>query len=328
MSKRPNSLETLQIGLELLRRIPKGRTVTAPQLKRQLAEAGIDRDVRTIERQLESLSRHFEIDRDETSKPYRYRWRTSAKGITLPTLTAQECLLLALAEQQLKQLLPPRLMKSMAAFFSQAKNQLGEQPAAAQEREWLKKVGVVSTSQPLIPPKVSDLVFEQVSNALYGNQWLMIEYHNVAGEEVKGRVMPLGLVQQGPRMYLVCRFDGYENERNLALHRIRSAKASTLTFKRPPEFDLKQYDEEGRFGYGDGELIKLRFRIEKDYGLHILESPLSEDQRVHEGKKHYQITATVVDSAMLDWWLRGFGRAVSNISKTKVNRAYQSTTSA
>jgi hypothetical protein len=84
---------------------------------------------------LEALSRRFEIDRDETSKPYRYSWRTSTKEFTLPTLTAQECLLLALAEQQLKQLLPPRLMKSMAAFFSQAKNQLDQQPPGRQERE-------------------------------------------------------------------------------------------------------------------------------------------------------------------------------------------------
>jgi predicted DNA-binding transcriptional regulator YafY len=308
----------LQIGLELLRRIPKGRTVTAPQLQRQLAEAGIDRDVRTIERQMEALSGRFEIDRDETSKPYRYSWRTSAKGINLPTLTAQECLLLALAEQQLKQLLPPRLMKSMAAFFSQAKNQLDEQPTARQEREWLKKVRVVSTSQPLLPPKVDEQVFEQVSAALYGDQWLAVEYLNAAGEEKKSRVMPLGLVQQGPRMYLVCRFEGYENECNLALHRIKTAKASSFTFKRPPEFDLKQYDDNGRFGFGNGELIKLSFWIEKDYGLHLLESPLSEDQQVCEGKKHYRIHATVVDSAMLDWWLRGFGKAVSRISKTRL----------
>jgi predicted DNA-binding transcriptional regulator YafY len=318
MPKRPPALGTLQVALELLRRIPKGRTVTAPQLQRQLAEAGIDRDVRTVERQMEALSGRFEINRNETSKPYRYSWRASAKGITLPTLTAQECLLLALAEQQLRQLLPPRLMKSMSAFFSQAKNQLDEQPTARQEREWLKKVRVVSTSQPLLPPMVDEQVFEQVCNALYGDQWLTVEYHNAAGKEKKSRVMPLGLVQQGPRMYLVCRFEGYENERNLALHRIKTAKASSFTFKRPPEFDLKQYDDNGRFGFGNGELIKLSFWIEKDYGLHLLESPLSEDQQVCEGKKHYRINATVVDSAMLDWWLRGFGKAVSRISKTRL----------
>jgi len=318
LRRRPNSFETSRVALELLRRIPKGRTATASQLKRQLAEAGIERDVRTIERQMEALSRHFEIDRDESSKPYRYTWKPWAKGISLPTLTAQECLLLTLAEQQLKMLLPPRLMRSMSAFFSQARNQLDEQPTARQEREWLKKVRVVGTSQPLLPPKVDNKVFEQVCAALYGDHWLTIQYHNTAGKKIQSRVMPLGLVQQGPRMYLVCRFEGYTIERNLALHRILSANESSLTFKRPPEFDLKRYDDEGRFGFGNGELIKLSFWIEKDYGFHLLESPLSEDQQVREGRRHYQISATVVDSAMLDWWLRGFGKVASRVSKTRL----------
>lgn len=321
MPRRSDSIQTLHVALELLRRIPRGRTVTAPELKRQLAEAGIERNVRTIERQLEALSRGFDIDRDESGKPYLYSWKGSAKGISLPTLTAQESLLLILAEQQLKQLLPPRLINSMSAFFSQARNQLDEQPTARQEREWLKKVRVVSTSQPLLPPKVDNKVFEQVSAALYGDQWLMIRYHNTAGKEIKSRVMPLGLVQQGPRLYLVCRFEGYMDERNLALHRIVSAKASFSTFIRPPEFDLKRYDDNGRFGFGNGELIKLSFWIEKDYGFHLLESPLSEDQRVREGRRHYQISATVVDSAMLDWWLRSFGKAVSRISRTSLESA-------
>jgi predicted DNA-binding transcriptional regulator YafY len=318
MPKRPPSMEKLQVSLELLRRIPKGRSVTAPQLKQQLADAGIERDIRTIERQLETLSGHFGIDRDESSKPYHYRWNDRAKGISLPTLNAQDCLLLTLAEQQVGNLLPPRLMKSMSAFFTQARDQIGEQPSAVPERQWLKKVRVVSTSQPLLAPKVDEQIFEQVCNALYGDQWLTVEYHNAAGEEKKSRVMPLGLVQQGPRLYLVCRFEGYENERNLAPHRIKIAKASSFTFKRLPEFDLKQYDDNGRFGFGNGELIKLSFWIEKDYGLHLLESPLSEDQQVCEGKKHYRIHATVVDSAMLDWWLRGFGKAVSRISRTSL----------
>jgi predicted DNA-binding transcriptional regulator YafY len=116
-------------------------------------------------------------------------------------------------------------------------------------------------------------------------------------------------------MYLVCRFNGYDNERSLALNRIISAKVSTLKFERPEDFDLKQYDDDGRFGYGNGERIKLSFRIDKDAGLHLLESPLSLDQQVMELDDAYEITATVVDSEMLEWWLRGFGESVSNIRK-------------
>ena len=315
MPKRPESLETLQIALELVRRIPKGRTITAPELKQQLSDAGFERDMRTIQRQLETLSEYFDIDRDDTAKPYRYCWKERAKGLSLPSLSPQECLLLTLAEQQLGQLLPPRLMKSMEGFFSQARIQLHEQSMAKHEREWLKKVRVVSTSQPLLPPKVDPVMFEQVSNALYANQWLTVEYKNAAGKKLESRVMPLGLAQQGQRMYLVCRFDGYDNERCLALHRILSAKASSFTFEPPPEFDLKQFDDDGRFGYGDGKKVKLSFRIEKEAGFHLLESPLSEDQQVIEEEETYRISATVVDSAMLDWWLRGFNDSITDIAK-------------
>src|SRR5512143_649934 len=219
MPRRPDSLETLQLALELLRRIPKGRTVTASELHQQLADAGYERDMRTVQRLLETLSEVYEIERDDSSKPYRYRWKEFAKGLSLPALSAQESLLLMLAEQHLSSLLPAKLMKSMEGFFSQARSQLAEKGTQS-DREWLEKVRVVSTSQPLLPPKIDPAVFEAVSNALYGNNWLDVDYMNAAGKRTSARVMPLGLAQQGPRMYLVCRFDGYDNERSLAMHRI------------------------------------------------------------------------------------------------------------
>jgi len=315
MPKRPDSLETLQLSLELLRRIPKRGTITATELRLQLLDAGFGREPRTIQRLLETLSEFYDIERDDSSKPYRYRWKENAKGLSLPGLSTQESLLLTLAEQQLSSLLPAKLMKSMQGFFSQARGQLDDKGTTQREREWLDKVRVVSTSQPLLQPKVDANVFEQVSDALYGNQWLDVDYKNAAGKKTSSKVMPLGLAQQGPRMYLVCRYEGYEDERCLALHRIISASASTLTFDRPKDFNLKQFDDDGRFGYGDGTQIRLSFRIEKEAGLHVVECPLSLDQQVVELDDAYEITATVVGTAMLDWWLRGFGDAVSEISK-------------
>lgn len=319
MPKRPDSLATLQLTLELLRRIPKRGTITATELRLQLNEAGFEREPRTIQRLLEALSdpdsNAYGIERDDSSKPYRYRWKENAKGLSLPGLSTQESLLLTLAEQQLSSLLPAKLMKSMEGFFTQARGQLDEKGRTQPEREWLDKVRVVSVTQPLLPPKIAPDVFEQVSDALYGNHWLEVAYQNAAGKQTSSKVMPLGLAQQGPRMYLVCRFEGYDNERCLALHRILSASASTLTFERPHEFNLKQFDDDGRFGYGNGQQIRLSFRIEKNAGLHIVECPLSLDQTVVELDDAYEITATVVQSAMLEWWLRGFGESVNDVSR-------------
>jgi predicted DNA-binding transcriptional regulator YafY len=313
MAKRPDTFETVLLALELLRRIPRNRKISASELLEQLAGTGVERNLRTIQRQLEMLSKHFEIERDDRNKPYGYRWKERAKGLALPMLSEQESLLLTLAEKQLRNLLPSSLMKSMEGFFAQARSNLGPQSNAKREHEWLSKIRVVSETQPLLPPKIKPGVFEEVSNALYGNRWLNLDYKNAAGKTSHFEIMPLGLAQQGPRLYLVCRFKGYDNERSLALHRIIAAKASTLTFERPKDFNLQKYDDDGQFGFGEGKRIRLSFRINKSAGAHLLETPLSTDQQVIDLDDWYEISATVVDTAQLQWWLRGFGDNVSAV---------------
>lgn len=324
MTKRPDIMQTVIIALEMIRRIPKGRFVTAAELHAQLDGMKIERDIRSVQRLLQTLSEHFDIERDDSSKPYRYRWKENARGLSVPGLSAQESLLLTLAERQMATLLPVRLMKSMDGFFTQARERLsGASPSSQNDQAWLQKVRVVSTSQPLLPPKIDPEVFSTVSDALYLDHWLDLEYRNAAGKSQTCRVMPLGLAQQGTRLYLVCRFEGYDNERSLALNRIIRSADTGLGFERPADFDLKKYDDDGRFGYGNGEFIELRFKIEKESGYHLLESALSEDQKVVELDGEFEITATVVDSSMLDWWLRGFGDAISSINKRRIKHEQQ-----
>lgn len=319
MPKRPDTHKTILLALELMRRIPRSpRKITAEELHKQMENLEIKRGLRTIQRQLEMLSSHFDIERDDRSRPYGYCWKKESKGMALMTLTTQESLLLGLAEEHLRSLLPPSLMGSMGDFFTQARSNLHSHANAKLEREWLKKVRVVPTNQPLLPPTIKSEILETVGNALYANQWLEVKYENAAGKCTSSEVMPLGLVQQGARMYLVCRFKDYNNERNLALNRIIKAKISPVTFKRPEEFNLEKYNNDGRFGYGEGKTIKLSFHIDKSAGLHLLESWLSEDQQVVELDDVYEIVATVVDTEMLNWWLRGFGDLVSNIQKQPI----------
>ena len=310
MTTRPNNLDTVHLALELMRRIPRKSKVTAAQLQAQLAEAGIVRELRTIQRQLEALSEHYDIERDDRSKPYGYCWKDNAQGLFLANLSRQESVMLSLAEQHLSNLLPDSLRRSMKSFFDQARSNLGAHTTATHEREWLRKVRVVSTTQPLLPPKIVPGVFEVVSEALYANQWLQVDYTNAKGERKKSRVMPLGLAQQGPRLFLVCRFDSYENERSLALHRMHSAINTGHSFKRPDSFNLEKYDDDGRFGFGNGHKISLLLWLPKGLALHLLETPLSKDQTHEEMDGGYQVHATVVQTEQLKWWLRGLGDKV------------------
>lgn len=315
MNKRPRNLDTVLLSLEILRRIPRGRKITAQELHSQLTHAGFSRDLRSIQRHLDTLSEHFDIERDDRTKPYGYRWLPHAAGLSLPSLTPQESLLLRLAEEHLKHLLPAPLLKSLEGFFSQARIKLSDPQSARLEKEWTRKVRVVSTTLPLLPPRIDPDIFDTVSQALYENRWLQIDYRNARGQRRSYDIMPLGLAQQGVNLYLVCRFRNFNNERTLAIHRIRSAEISDLSFERPPEFDLAAYEDEGRFQYGEGRRIRLHFHISKRSGIHLLESRLSADQEVEETENGYRVSATVLDSLLLERWLLGFGEEVWGVTK-------------
>jgi len=300
--------EGVRIAGELLKRIPRTGQVTARELCKELEDAGIKRDVRSIQRLMATLSKVFDITYDSGSKPYGYRWRTNSPVLSVSGLTPQESVIFELVRGHLKNLMPANLLSSMAPFFEEARRNLrapGDEKKL--DQQWLRKVRIVRESQPLIAPSVEPEILNGVTSALYRNHWLEIDYRNARGSQTCDRVMPLGLAQQGPRLYLICRFNGYDNERALALHRLKSAQVTTLTFERPDDFDFDKYDSDGRFGFGYGERIQLKLRIDKIVGAYLLESPLSDDQQVTELPGSYEITATVVESSQLVWWLMHFG---------------------
>ena len=250
-----------------------------------------------------------------------YRWLPNTKGFALANLSAQESMLLMMAQEHLRNLLPVALMKSMEGHFRQARHEMATGDAARLEKQWPDKVRVIPTTQPMVPPRIKPDVFEAVSDALYQNKWLKLDYRNSAGKQTKARVMPLGLAQQGERIYLACRFEGFDNERSIALHRIQSAEMMTLGFDRPRNFNLKQYDEDGRFSFGSGKRVKLSFRTTKANAFHLAETPLSADQVIAERKDGLvDVTTTVVDSHLLETWLRGLGDAISQVRKSPVKK--------
>ncbi|WP_041054716.1 helix-turn-helix transcriptional regulator [Vibrio owensii] len=316
MTNKSSTKDSVVLELELLKRIPKSYQMPAKELHLQFVQIGIRRDLRTIQRDLEMLCDHFDIILDERSEPYGYRWNENSKCIALSKLSSQEALLLSLAEEYLIKLLPANITASLEAFFQQARKELNPHGRNSKENEWLKKVRVVSETQPLLPPRVSTEVFSAISESLYHDRLLNIGYYNAKQEQKSALVMPLGLAQQGHRMYLVCRFDGYQNERSIAVHRVNTAVVSTFSFERPKEFKLSQYDADGRFGFGEGNKITLKLDVKSELALLLSETPISHDQTISNLNDKYQVSATVVDSKLLDQWLSGLGDLVISQQKT------------
>lgn len=305
---------SIELTLQILRLIPKNSAITANQIQQKLSDLGIQRDLRSIQRQLKNLCEQFDIECNDRDKPYGYRWEHNARGLDLPILSEQQSLVLMLAKQYLNGILPASIMRSMEGFFQQAEYNLVYDSNKKSGAEWLNKVTIAPTSQPLLPAQIDPQIFSEISTALYHNRILSVQYRNQAGKEHEADVKPLALVQQGPAHYLVVKYEGDDKIRHLALHRFIRAKATTFFFERP-KFNLKDYLDEQHFGFGNGEKIRLTFRIGKPYGFHLTETPLSEDQKIIDEGDTYLITATVVESEMLNWWIAKFGDEIEEIGR-------------
>lgn len=294
--------------------LSRGRQFTTAQhVCNGLEAAGQKRSLRSVQRLLDQLCDAFPLEQDTRSKPYGYRWAKDAQGFRLAALTPSEALLLQIASVHAHDFLPSRITKELDDLFASAKKTIDNKPANNADKRWLKKVRRIPSNQPLLAPHIRADIFEAVSEALYYEQKLAVVYENAKGELREAVVHPLGMALQEPRLYVVCRFEGYDNERILSLSRIKKAKVTGEGFVYPKHFDLEKYDGEGRFSFGEGKQVRLSFQIEKMAGRYLTESPLSLDQQVEETDTHLRITATVTDSMLLHAWLRGLGEAVSKV---------------
>ena len=204
------SFEGAVIVLRVLQLIPKHGWTTAREIREILDADGIRLETRTMQRILKTLREHPEIFPLETElegRTLRYRWSPSAKGFHLPVLSPQDMLLLRLAEEHLLFQLPSSVLAGLRPLFREARQLSSTAPHVKRECSWLQKVKVVSPALSFMPPRIRPLVFENVTQALYEDKVLSIDYRNAKGRLISARVMPLGLVQQDVRTYLVCRFE-------------------------------------------------------------------------------------------------------------------------
>jgi hypothetical protein len=106
-------------------------------------------------------------------------------------LSPAESLLMQMAQAHFKASATCAFDGFIFAVFSQAGHTLNHSEQALREREWSQKVRVVAASQSLLPV-LQEGVFDAVSEVLYHNRWLNIDYSNAHGIRRQAEVMPLG----------------------------------------------------------------------------------------------------------------------------------------
>lgn len=313
----------------MLKCIPQHpRQITARELTERLESEGFEMSKRTVERDLLSLSEIFPLMSNERSRPYGWSWNKDAEAFALPTMSPLQALTLELAHDHLATLLPASLLETLGPYFKCAHGVLSSGEGVKKLANWRKKVAIVPSNQPLIPPHYPEEIIEAVHSALLSEQQLEISYASrEQGETKTYRAHPLGIVQRGAVTYLVATLQDYADIRLLAVHRIQSAQVLDKPAKTPKKFDLAKYIREGAFGFGESGEIKLVVRFTAPAVEHLRETPLTLNQRIEPDQPGWmRVQATVPDTAQLRWWLLGFGDQVEVLEPASLREEFANTT--
>jgi len=299
----------------MLRYVPRHpRRITVRSIQELLTLDGFRVSDRTVQRDLLELSRVFPLIVDDREKPFGWSWQKDAKAFDLPGLSVAEALTWVLAEQHLGQLLPGSMLEHLTPHFRAARERLDKEPMPRHGRKWLDKVRSVMPAQPLIPPPIDPEVQRAISDAVLQERQVEIRYQTRAKAEPSTyRVHPLAIVQRGQVVYLYGRLFDYPDSRILALHRIASVTVLDQPVEPPGGFDLDDKVSRGVWSFGAAEPFVLQLRFYDRKGEHLLETPLSSDQRIEhaaDDPRTLTVTATVVNNPQLRWWLLGFGDGV------------------
>ncbi len=328
MPGKSSSLDEAVTLIQIITRIPKGRRITALELQQELEAAGIPIQIRTLQRYLKTIVETdvFGIECDTRARPYGYKQSTAGGKLLSQQMSVHEGLLLRLAQEHMRFMIPSTLSKSLSPMFDMASKKFNENfPGSSRKEEaWLKKVAVVGSSLPQMPPKITKSIFEAVSEALFRELKLEVEYVNSRGKHVKSIVTPLGLVQQDVRLYLVCTFENYDNVRHLALHRLSRARVTEFVAERPKDFSLDAYVDSRHFNYSDGTggNVELSFRFTNAVtALNLQETPFNRTQKIEElPDGSFRLTVILPESRLIDGWLAVWSgpAGISELTRTPI----------
>lgn len=299
---------TLARQWELLRLLPSaGAGKSAFELTEEINAMGFAVSKRQTERDMQELREAFDVECNDKSVPYGWKWSKNA-SVDLPGLTLAEALTLRMVKDAVQAQLPPAILQALEARFAQADNKLTSLTLDAAMADWPNKVRSVPANLTLLAPSLSADVLKDVQEALLANEQLEADYLAMDASAPKTmRLHPLALVNCGPVTYLVATAWDYCDVRLYALHRITRTKRLYEPLQRPADFDLDRYIAGGALQFGNGQTLRLQARVSEALARILRETALSVDQTLNDGV----LTATVQDSWQLDWWLLSQGDAIT-----------------
>ena len=297
--------------LLLLQQIPREpRSVSSQELHERLEDAGYPVSLRTVQRDLVTLSSHFPLvqstptGRGKTGVAWAFT--KGSPHLAFPGMDAVTALTVSMAMAHLQSLLPRQVLQYLEPWQLEAEAQL-RQHNSNKYHDWMNKVRIVPQhflQAPQVDAEAVGLIYE----AVLENRKFSATY--------KGKperiIHPYGLVQQGHTLYLICRFYEFDDVSITALHRYQEVELLDESVRPFPNFNIDDYLDSGAMQWvlPDRQRIELKLLVNPRLAVHLEETPLADKQIFttdpHHAE-HYVLEAQVLDGMQLRRWLLSQG---------------------
>lgn len=302
-------------NIQMLRLLPKAPArISVKAVHQGLMGHGFNIDIRSVQRDLNKMSKSFDIASDGNKDIPGWFWKTNAKKLEIPEMEPAVALSFRMINVFLEKFMPPSTLLELSDYFKQANTVLND-ITGNNLSDWTNKIALLSRTQPLVSPKIHEDILTSVYTALLTNKQLSVVYKKrQEPEESTYSLHPHGLVLIDQTIYLVAVSEGKQEARQYALHRFISAEISKHDVNTLPQFNLSRYIEQGAFEYMSDEMpqIRLKLRVHKDIAFHLSETPLEENQTLkpETNQDWFILRATVKNTHQLRWWLLSFGAGI------------------
>ncbi len=272
-----------------------------------LDSAGFKASKRTVERDLNDLSRQFPLQCNDKGSPYGWYWAPGA-SVDLPGISLSEAVSLVLVEESIRKLLPSSMLKALEPRFGHARRKLESLANETQAARWPEKVASVHPNMNLISPQIADSVVERLHEALLTERQVRCSYYSAHNDKLRELILnPLAVVQRGPVSYLIGTAEPYHDIRQYAVHRFQKVELLSAPASGVKEFSLDAYLKSDALSFGRLDRIQLEAHVTEGLARLIRETPLGPGMTLAPLAEGFQLRVRVRDTWQLRWWILSMG---------------------
>lgn len=283
-----------------------------------LEAAGYKVTKRQVERDLKAMSVPFPLCCIDSQKGSRWHWLPGI-DISLVDMSKQEAMSLVTLHRMIKGMVPSALFAGLSGRFLRAADHIAALPVSMSKiaRE---RVRAIAPAHAFLSPSFDESILDKVYEALLDRKKVEVVYRTDSTQPVL--LNPLGVLHRGAVSYLVATVADESAPRLYALHRIRSLKLSLENLIEPPGFCFDTWLEQGRGGFGKGQKIDLKLRVNRNLANVLEEAPFAEGQVVIHDEQESRVEVSVYDNWQLRWWLLSHADELTIVAPQELRDAH------